>query len=221
MTRKVLQVVAGLGMCVSAAFAAQGQQYSADMVTRSSGETYSGRVFVNDDKMRYEMPKTIVITRLDLQKSYVLMPDEKMYMEQAVDPSAAAKAGVVEGQGEVERVSVGKEEVDGRMTEKFKITYTDAKGKMTVYQWLDAEELPVKVEAEDGNWSVEYQNAKRGRSPDELFEVPSDYQKFAIPIAPVMPGAGADGTLDVQKLLQEAKQEAEDADKGGDSGTDQ
>lgn len=135
-------------------------------------------------------------------------------MEQPIDPSAAAKAGVT-SQGELERVPMGKETVDGRMTDKFKITYADANGNRTIYQWLDAQGLPAKVESEDGSWSVEYKNVKPGRPPENLFEVPADYHKFAMPAFSgtnlgITPEEG--GPMDVQKPIQNVRQQAEDVE---------
>ncbi len=216
MIRKTLQFMCVMGINATVAIAAQTQQYSADMVTHASGQTISGKIYASGDKLRYEMPQAITISRLDRQTSYVLMPSEKMYMEQKIDPAAAAKAGM-NTQGELERVPMGKEMVDGRMTDKFKISYADANGPMTVYQWMDAQGLPAKVESQDGSWGVEYRNVKHGQQSEQLFEVPADYQKFAMPVIPGMnPGANLEGgSLDVQKLLQDAQQQVEGTDATG------
>ena len=66
------------------------------------------------------------------------------------------------------------------MVDKVKRTYTDDTGAHTVYQWMDGG-MPVKVASESGDWSVEYTNIQRGPQPDSVFEIPSDYQAFAMP----------------------------------------
>ena len=162
------------------AFAAGPREYSADMAMRSAEGTMNGKIYVSGQLMRYEMGPAITITRLDRQVSYVLMPEQKMYMQQPMDPSAGARAGV-EPEGDVTREPLGPETFDGQSVEKVKVTSSDANGTTTVYQWLDGDSFPVKVEAEDGSWSVEYRNKQVGSQPADLFEVPSDYQAFAMP----------------------------------------
>lgn len=210
MLRKVLQVMGVLGIGLTTAFAAE-QQYSADMVTQVEGQTLSGKVYVSGGKMRYELPEAVTITRLDRQLSYVLMPAEKTYLEQAIDPAAAAKAGL-ETSGEFERVNLGKESVNGQDTDKFKVTYSESGGKVVVFQWQNSQDFPVKIASEDGKWSVEYSNIKPGAPSEDLFEVPSDYQKFAIPSMPGMnPGAAAEsGSMDMEKMIEQAKRQAEE-----------
>jgi hypothetical protein len=213
MIRKLLPVVLVLVMNAALVEAAREPQYSADMVTRVNGQTMSGKVYVDGNKMRYEMPQGVTITRLDRQISYMLMTTEKMYMEQPIDPSAATKAGMTT-QGELQRILVGKEMIGERMADKFKITYADVNGNRTIYQWVDAQGLPAKVESEDGSWSVEYRNVKPGRPPENLFEVPADYHKFTMPVFAGINGAiTSEGRpMDAQELLQDARQQAEDAE---------
>ena len=147
---------------------------------RSEGQTVRGKIYAAGPLLRYEMGPAVTITRLDRKKSYVLMPDQKMYMEHPIDPLAEVKAGTVD-EGDVARASIGSEDVDGNPAEKFKVTYTGSEGAMTFYQWTHRNGLQVKVEAEDGAWSVLYQNIVVGAQEASLFEVPSDYQLFAMP----------------------------------------
>jgi hypothetical protein len=82
---------------------------------------------------------------------------------------------------EIERVAMGTEDVDGQPAEKFKVTYLEKGKNVSVYQWLRGGQIPVKVEAVDGSWGVEYKNLQAGPQSAELFEVPADYQKFSMP----------------------------------------
>ena len=43
-----------------------------------------GKIFVAEDKMRVESAGTVSITRLDKKVVWLLMPTEKMYMEQDI-----------------------------------------------------------------------------------------------------------------------------------------
>ena len=52
---------------------------------------------------------------------------------------------------------------------------------MAAYQWIKDGQIPVKVEAVDGSYSMEYKNISTGAQPAELFEVPADYEKMSMP----------------------------------------
>ncbi len=163
------------------AFSAGG--FSADMVSRSQGQQVEGKIYFSEGKARMEMMQTIMITRLDRKVSWMIMTSEKMYMEQPFDPSVTAKVSK-EMPGELERVPLGAETVDGKPAQKFKVTYSQNGRQDSIYQWIGASDFPVKVEATDGSWSVEYRNVTVGPQPDSLFEVPDGYQKFAMPSLP-------------------------------------
>lgn len=160
--------------------AVSAQEYSADMVTRSGNQTMTARVFVAKDKVRMEMPESIMIIRNDKKVSWMIMPSEKMYMEQPIDMSKAPKTAK-EFAGEMERKSLGMETVDGQQTEKFLVVYKEGKKTVSVYQWIKDDHIPVKIEAVDGSWSVEYKNLKVGPPADDLFEPPAGYEKMAMP----------------------------------------
>ena len=173
----ILSVCAFLVMGVSSVFA---QEFSADMVSRMGKQTMTAKIFVAKDKIRMEMPGSIMIIRSDKKVSWMIMPSEKMYMEQPIDMSKAPKTAK-EFAGELERTSLGMETINGQQTEKFQVTYTEDKKTMSVYQWIKDGQIPVKVEAVDGSWSMEYQNLKVGPPPADLFEPPAGYEKMAMP----------------------------------------
>ena len=216
MIRKIFLSAAVLCSTVAMVFAAQEPEFSADMRLSTGGHELVGKVYHKEGKIRCEMLQGVTITRLDKGISYVLMPANKTYMEQPIDKQAAAQIGDV-GQGELERVPMGEETVVGRSTQKFKVTYGDANGNLTMFQWLDAKDIPVKMQAGDGSWTVEYNNVEEGSQPDELFEVPADYQTFAMPAMPDMMGQG-DGANSMQDILQKAKEIAQEADDSANNG---
>jgi hypothetical protein len=156
-------------------------EFSADMVSRSGSQTVNGKIYVGQDKIRTEMPEAIMIVRLDLNVTWMIMPAEKMYMEQPINRQALPKTTKEVG-GEVERVSLGKEEVDGKPTEKFKVTYTEGTKRVVMYQWVTEDSgFPIKMEAEDGSWSQEYKNLSLGAQPASLFEPPEGFEKTSMP----------------------------------------
>ena len=159
---------------------AKAEDFSADMVSRTGNETFNAKIYVSGQKSRTESADSIIITRMDKNVSYMVMPSEKMYMEHPIDPRMAPKA-TKEFAGETERQSLGREDVDGQSAEKFKVTYTENGKTESVYQWITDAQVPVKVEAVDGSWSMEYKNLTVGAQPADLFEPPADYQKMSMP----------------------------------------
>ena len=170
------------GLCVVQAAEMPGQaDFSADMSMKYDGQFMQGRLYVSNGKSRMENPASIIIARPDLRVSWILMPQQNMYMEQPIDPRRAPKTSR-EMPGETERTLIGTESVDGKQAKKFKITYLENGIQAQAYQWLtDDVPIPVKMEALDGSWSTEYRNVHVGAQPDVIFEVPPDYQKMTMP----------------------------------------
>jgi hypothetical protein len=165
--------------------AAPPSQFSAEMVSNTGGQTMQAKLYVGDHKSRVEMPQAIMIMRMDRNVTYMIMPEQNMYMEQALDPKMMAQASQ-EVAGQVDRKSLGRESVNGVSAEKFLVTYETQGRRNEMYQWMGDNGVPVKVSAVDGSWSAEYRNVSVGPQPDSLFEVPAGYQKFAMPNASEM-----------------------------------
>ncbi|MFH0827461.1 MAG: DUF4412 domain-containing protein [Candidatus Omnitrophota bacterium] len=156
--------------------AADAQPFSSDMVSRSAGQIENAKIYVSGNKMRTEVAGNIMIMRLDKNVMWMVMPSEQMYMEMPLDMNNVPKTSR-KVEGEVERVPLGKEAVDGIQTDKFQVTSREG----AMYQWLTDSGFPVKMEAVDGSWSVQYKNISFGPQPDSLFEVPEDYEKTSMP----------------------------------------
>ena len=167
------------------------QDFSADMVSTTKAGVFTGKIFVAKEKTRMETPQATTITRIDKNVVWILMPAQRMYMEQPLKPENVV-ATTDKMPGEIERKLVGKETVGGKRTDKYRIVYTTADKKETVLQWIAADSgLPIKSAAVDGSWTIEYKNLKTGKQPDSLFEIPTGYQKFSLGV-PVMPETKAE-----------------------------
>lgn len=181
MLEKMVKLLFGVAVILSTFLsgAALAQDFSADMVSTTKDGTFTGKIFVSKDKTRVEVPESVTITRMDKKVMWMLMPSEKMYMEQPFDPRnvTATSEGV---SGEIERKLIGQETVNGKIASKYKVTYEVEGVRDAVFQWIDtASSIPVKTEAADGSWTMEYKNLKIGAQPDSLFEIPAGYQKFS------------------------------------------
>jgi hypothetical protein len=176
---KLIGLAAGV-FCVFSAASAQATDFSADMINKTGGKVFQGKIFIGQDKTRLETQESISITRMDKKVVWILMPKDKMYMEQAFDPSRAP-ATSEKVDGEVERKLIGPEVIDGKKADKYQVMYTSKRKKESMFQWISSGiPVPVKMAAVDNSWSMEYKNIKKGKQPDSLFEVPAGYQKFSM-----------------------------------------
>ncbi|MDR3589991.1 MAG: DUF4412 domain-containing protein [Negativicutes bacterium] len=178
---RVAGATAALLFCLvffGAVAAAEG--FSADVVSYYGKETMQGRIFVAKDKMRFESAGTISITRLDKQVVWLLMPSEKMYMEQAIRlqnlvPTSEPLPG------ELERTLIGSETVNGYPANKYRIAIRLDHQKQSYLEWLAVDSgWPLRMAAEDGRWIQEYRNLKSGDPDVRLFEIPAGYQRFGM-----------------------------------------
>jgi hypothetical protein len=169
------------------ALAADIEHFSSEMVSRSAGQSENARIYVSGDKMRTEAAGAIIIIRLDKNVMWMVMPSQQMYMEHPIDLERVPKTSK-DMEGEVGRESLGEDLAAGVQAEKFKVTYRNG----VMYQWLLDSGFPVKMESDDGGWSVEYRNISFGPQPDSLFEVPAGFQKVFLPFT----GGAADTSLE-------------------------
>lgn len=161
------------------------RDYSADMAMYANQkQKATGKIYVSGgDKIRVEMMEpemrgqVVSIVRMDKKIVWILMPGQKMYMENPLRPEDMAAAQKM--QGEVDRKYLGEETIEGRPAKKYRITYKYEGKTGTVYSWIDdALGVPVKVSDEKGKWMVLYKNLKPGSQPEDLFEIPSGYKKM-------------------------------------------
>jgi hypothetical protein len=163
-------------------------EFSADMVIQPKGdEKMSGKFFIKGGNIRQETvmdeEKQILIVRPDKKVSWMITPEEKMYMEipwqeedEAIEEWSAAK--------EKDAKLIGEETVAGYVCKKFERTEDGQK----VTYWVP-KKMPFPIKVEDSEAVVEYKNIVEGSVSDSLFEVPADYTKIPIPDAS---GAGKD-----------------------------
>jgi hypothetical protein len=167
-------------LCIGVTYAF-GLEYSAEIVNRSPAGTVTGKIYVADEKVRMEMAGVTTISRADKKVVWVIMPEQGMYMEQPFDPEKMVGA-TEKMPGEVERIPLGSDTFDGKRVEKYRIVYTSSAGRAVVIQWIEpSSQIPLKTEAEDGSWSMEYHNLRLGRPDTSLFEVPGGMRKFVMP----------------------------------------
>jgi hypothetical protein len=112
------------------------------------------------------------------------MPAEKMYMEMPISQEAQEKMLIKKPEEQAGMKLVGTETVNGFECDKYEYEEAAPHKNQPVkhFVWIAKKlQMPIKVKAADGSFSMEYQNIKMGGVADSLFEVPQGYQKMAMP----------------------------------------
>lgn len=168
-----------------------GKGFSADLTVRTKmgarSHVVKGRLFAaKNGNSRMEMPPySITITRPDKKLMWMLLPEQKQYMEGPIKTESAFYGGG-EVPGEISRKKIGEEVIDGQKTEKYEIKFVSemfrGKEEDTMIQWISVDTgIPIKMSLADGTITYEYKNVKLGSQPADLFELPAGYSKMAMP----------------------------------------
>jgi outer membrane lipoprotein-sorting protein len=159
-------------------------EYSADSYLETSEAVMKGPLYYAPGKERRDYlgengEKMVMITRSDKKAVWMLMPEEKTFMEMKLS-----------GQGrkddlsayKVEQTMIGPETVNGVNAVKSKLVMIAPDGgKLGGFVWTTREGIVVKMDAisvEKGGkerFTINLQNLKIGRQDPELFEVPAGY----------------------------------------------
>jgi hypothetical protein len=160
-------------------------EYSADTMMETEQATMKGHVNYAPGKERREMDqrgnKSIMIIRQDKKKMWMLIPEQKMYMENALGSGDKRSQPTDLSQAKVEATEVGSETVNGVDTKKLKVIVTTERGKMGGFFWKTSDGILVKsdlVAMEKGKkmrMKTELSNLKIGHQDPALFEIPAGY----------------------------------------------
>jgi hypothetical protein len=169
--------ILGIAALQSPAYA---DDFNADVVTSAPEGSVAAKIYVSGNKSRMEAAEMVTISRLDRNVVWILMPAQKMYMEQPVNPRAAANVQE-KVDGEIERSAEGAETVNGVKTTKYRITVETQGRRESIFQWIDeAMRFPIKTAAIDGSWSSEFKNIRKAPQDPQLFEIPAGYTKMSV-----------------------------------------
>jgi hypothetical protein len=200
----------------SLAASAFGLEFSSDMVMTSKGQTNTSKVWAKENKFRMESggQQGYTIMRGDKNVVWMVMPEQKAYMETKSDPSKQPRTED-KVKGEVSRKLIGSEAANGHPANKYEVTYTEGGKTERMYQWMATDiNFPVRMAAVDGSWMLDYKNIKIGPQADSLFEVPSGFQKMG------MPGLGPRGGMTPETPGESAAEKPASSGEttGGDTG---
>jgi len=173
-------VLAVFGLFVGASPAAE---FSADLKIQPKGESpITGKIFVKGNKIRQEVTEEgetqVVIVRPDKKVTWMLTPQEKMYMEMPFQNEDASFEEWT-AEKETQAKAVGEETVSGVKATKFEMVEEGDK----IYYWV-SKKYPFPIKVEDPDMVMVYENIKEGGVQDSTFELPAGYQKMSIPVPP-------------------------------------
>jgi hypothetical protein len=168
----------------------------ADVLIKQGSAVNKGKIYVKGEKQRIETEgQGITIIRGDKNVAWMLIPEEKSYMDMPLGPNLVQKLELTpKMKDEVSRKLLGDEVVDGRKTKKYEVTLTSGPKTEKVFQWVWTDiDFPVKMADVAGKWSLEYRNIGKTVS-DSLFELPAGYERISVPLPPGFPGIPEDDT---------------------------
>jgi outer membrane lipoprotein-sorting protein len=186
---RLVTVLAVLVFAASLALAQMPNPFSADMrITGGRQGNVTGKMYFSTTNFRMEMTgaghQTLMIADFPKKVMYMIMPEQKMYMEfrtdhaqggreqqswKAYDASnpCANETGTTCKKG-------GTEVVNERVCTKWEIT--DARGNLRTV-WIDQKTyIPIKTVTKDV--TSELLNIREGAQPASLFQIPPGYQKM-------------------------------------------
>lgn len=185
-------------MFVQKSAAQMPQPFSSDLTMTTNGAVnMKGKMFFSAPRVRMEMSpaggsaprgpmggRMVMIMDGDSKTSYMLMPEQQMYMEFPADGNSPMTGRMpkltdfssvpCKGRQDVTCKKIGTETVNGRACDKWELT--DKSGEKS-YFWIDQNlHFPIKSQSKDA--TMEFTNIKEGAQDAALFKVPAGYRKL-------------------------------------------
>jgi len=184
--RWVIWLVVG-AFCLMWVGLAQATEFSATMVSKMHGQEMTGKIFIKGDKVRTESEAqgqtSIMIVRPDKNVLWILMPQQKVYVETPLSDDPQQKMMTMSPQDNPNMKLVGTETIKGYECDKYETTASHEGQTTKHYAWISKKlGMPIKTTSADGSMSMEYQDIKVGKLDDSLFEPPKGYRKMPMPV---------------------------------------
>ncbi len=164
--------------------------FSAEVVTTTHGETHTSKLFSKDGKRRMEMTggqrgSMIVIARPDKMLIWMIMPADSSYREMPMNKrNTDIQSQLSDPNVKSDKQFIANETVEGHPAKKYHVTVTvNGKKEPAGFLWeaTDMNNFPIKHQSEDKQITTVWKNIKIGGVSDSLFEVPAGYKKVSMP----------------------------------------
>lgn len=166
----------------------QAAEFTATTVTKTGELKIPGMVYVKGNKIRNEIQAAgqtgIHIIRPDKNLMWVILPQQKTYMEMPLTEEAHQNLLTLTENQKAKMKKIGTETVNNYACEKYETTMSH-QGKATkFYVWVAPElGMPLKVVTQNGSFSSEIKDIKTGEVEASLFEPPPGYRKMKMPLS--------------------------------------
>jgi len=171
--------------------------FSATMVTTAKNQVTQMKYYVVPGAMRMEIEQNgkqmITIMRTDCGLMWMVMPQQKMYMEMAFGGATKSTGGAAGGSNvmnavhmpnvKFDRRKIGTEQVGQYFCDKYRYTIIEQNNTYTGTMWT-ARQLngfPVKWFDDKTGSTIEFRNINLGPQNPSLFEPPAGYRKMVMP----------------------------------------
>ncbi len=179
-------VLATLAVCLAALpGTAAALSFSADVVNYDNGQTMLMKFWMTGKKIRTEVPQEgmATIVRMDKMVMWILMFNDKVYMEHPLNPASSDYqrcdvATTEPAPDETRRVWILNETVNTYKSDKYRIDY---RNRPSHYVWMSADPgimMQVKSAALDNKWWQEFRNISLTEPNPALFEIPPGFTKM-------------------------------------------
>jgi outer membrane lipoprotein-sorting protein len=164
---------------------ARAAEFSALMMLKDGAKTMPGKIYVKDGKMRQEFideeGRTVTIVRPDKKVIWIIMLQEKAYMEMAYKNQLPGQFIQIPPDALGKR-QVGTETVNGYVADKYEVTVKGGNGVLKQTVWVAQKlQMPVKMVCKEKNFCLEYKSIREGGVAERLFALPPGFQKIATP----------------------------------------
>jgi hypothetical protein len=159
--------------------------FSADSRVAGGGRTAVSRFYYAGNQWRIEehLPGNeyrVTIFREDRKSLYVLWPDKKRYLVQALPDKELQILSTRRPGEELERTEQGQEKVSGLAATKYRVAYSVQGRTIKSIEWYSKDlGVVIKAQAEDSSWSTELTNIALRKQERTLFEVPADFEQLS------------------------------------------
>jgi outer membrane lipoprotein-sorting protein len=159
-------------------------EFSAQMMLKDSGRMMPGKLYIKNGKMRQEFVdaegQTITIVRQDKKLVWVVLPEQKAYVELPLRTNLPGQFLQVPPDA-ISKRRVGQETVNGYLADRYEVTVRGgAAGVQKQTFWVAPKlGIPVKMVCSERNFCLEYRSIKEGPVAERLFNVPPGYRKLS------------------------------------------
>lgn len=161
-------------------------EFSAQMMVKDGDKAMPGKIYFQNGKMRQEFVdeegRTITIVRPDKKVVWVIMPQERTYLEMPLKTRLPGQFIQIPPDA-IGKRQVGMETVNGYVADRYEVTTKEGEtGVMKQTVWVAKKlQVPIKMVTARRDFSIEYRNIREGGLAALLFEPPRGFVKTTSP----------------------------------------